>query len=141
MVACVALQLHHLNKGLARFEALLVVPVYQTLWTVFAIGGGLIFFQEYRVMTRRGCLLYVVGNCISLVGVTILVVQRKRQTAEVNSPPQEIDSDFSIDAGEGADPIWGRGTLDEALLGEFHSPTHPRAEAAFYSARKISWPL
>ena len=88
MVACVALQLHHLNKGLARFEALLVVPVYQTLWTVFAISGGLIFFQEYRVMTRRGCLLYIVGNCISLVGVTILVIQRKKQSSEADAPLQ-----------------------------------------------------
>ena len=82
-------------------------------------------------MTRGGCLLYIVGNCISLVGVTILVIQRKKQSSEADAPPKEIDSDFSIDAGEGGD--WGRGALDEALLGEFHSAAHPRAEAAFYS--------
>lgn len=71
-------QLHVLNTGLAKFEALIVVPVYQTFLNAFAITGGLIFFQEYRAMSRKDLTMYSIGLVITLVGVKMLVQQRRK---------------------------------------------------------------
>ena len=46
MVATLFTQLHFLNTGLHKFEALRVGPLYQCFFICFGITGGLIFFQE-----------------------------------------------------------------------------------------------
>ena len=46
MVVTLFGQLHFLNTGLHRFEALRVGPLYQCFFICFGITGGLIFFQE-----------------------------------------------------------------------------------------------
>lgn len=71
-------QLHVLNTGLAKFEALIVVPVYQTFINAFAITGGLIFFQEYRAMSKKDGTMYSIGLMITLIGVKMLVQQRRK---------------------------------------------------------------
>jgi hypothetical protein len=48
MVATLFTQLHFLNTGLHKFEALRVGPLYQCFFIVFGITGGLVFFQEVR---------------------------------------------------------------------------------------------
>eukprot|EP00573_Skeletonema_grethae_P004426 CAMPEP_0201695192 /NCGR_PEP_ID=MMETSP0578-20130828/7228_1 /ASSEMBLY_ACC=CAM_ASM_000663 /TAXON_ID=267565 /ORGANISM="Skeletonema grethea, Strain CCMP 1804" /LENGTH=296 /DNA_ID=CAMNT_0048181003 /DNA_START=29 /DNA_END=919 /DNA_ORIENTATION=- len=71
-------QLQVLNTGLAQFEALIVVPVYQTFLNTFAITGGLIFFQEYRAMSKKDTTMYFIGLIITLFGVKMLVQQRRK---------------------------------------------------------------
>lgn len=71
-------QLHVLNLGLAKFEAVIVVPVYQTFLNACAITMGLIFFQEYRIMSRKDTTMYSLGLVITLVGVKMLVQQRRK---------------------------------------------------------------
>lgn len=71
-------QLHVLNLGLAKFEAVIVVPVYQTFLNACAITMGLIFFQEYRLMSRKDTTMYSLGLVITLVGVKMLVQQRRK---------------------------------------------------------------
>lgn len=71
-------QLHVLNLGLAKFEAVIVVPVYQTFLNACAITMGLIFFQEYRIMSRKDTTMYSIGLVITLVGVKMLVQQRRK---------------------------------------------------------------
>lgn len=38
-----------LNDGLAMFDAILIVPMLQIVWTFFSIFTGFIYFEEYRV--------------------------------------------------------------------------------------------
>ena len=72
------IQLQVLNTGLAKFEALIVVPVYQTFLNAFAITGGLVFFQEYRAMSKKDTTMYSLGLIITLFGVKMLVQQRRK---------------------------------------------------------------
>jgi hypothetical protein len=83
-------QLHVLNTGLAKFEALMVIPVYQSFFNVFAITGGLIFFQEYQGMTRKDGIFYTCGILITLIGVKMLV-QHRRQTSALRSGQLELN--------------------------------------------------
>jgi len=86
MIGTVLTQMSFLNNGLAKFEALVVVPVYQSFWNAFSITGGLIFFQEYKFMKKRDGILYTLGIIITLVGVRLLVRHRSR-----NMLPAHID--------------------------------------------------
>lgn len=38
-----------LNEGLSLFDAILIVPMFQIVWTFFSICTGFIYFQEYQV--------------------------------------------------------------------------------------------
>lgn len=76
MFFTVMTQMTFLNTGLAKFDALIVVPVFQSFWNAFSITGGLIFFQEYKYMERFNGVMYTVGIMITLIGVTSLVRQR-----------------------------------------------------------------
>jgi len=78
MIATVLIQMSFLNTGLAKFDALVVVPVYQSFWNAFSITGGLIFFQEYQYMKKVEGVMYSIGIFITLIGVMLLVRQRKR---------------------------------------------------------------
>jgi magnesium transporter len=76
MIGTVLTQLNFLNTGLAKFDALVVVPIYQSFWNAFGITGGLIFFQEYKYMSTRDSVMYAIGILITLMGVAILVRER-----------------------------------------------------------------
>lgn len=78
MLGTVMTQMSFLNTGLAKFEALVVVPVYQSFWNAFSITGGLIFFQEYKYMNKVDGIMYSIGIVITLIGVSLLVRQRRR---------------------------------------------------------------
>ncbi|XP_076923441.1 putative magnesium transporter NIPA8 isoform X1 [Bidens hawaiensis] len=56
-----------LNEGLAQFDAILIVPMFQIAWTFFSICTGFVYFQEYQVLslslslythTHRGAFLF-----------------------------------------------------------------------------------
>lgn len=42
-------QMARLNEGLSLFDAILIVPMFQIVWTFFSIFTGFIYFQEYQV--------------------------------------------------------------------------------------------
>lgn len=44
------IQMARLNEGLALFDAILIVPMFQIAWTFFSICTGFIYFQEYQVI-------------------------------------------------------------------------------------------
>jgi hypothetical protein len=39
---------YRLNRGLAEFDALFIVPVMQVQWTMLSVVEGMIYFQEYK---------------------------------------------------------------------------------------------
>ena len=42
MVTCIVTQVHYLNEALKRVEATIVVPVFQTFWTLVSVVGGMV---------------------------------------------------------------------------------------------------
>ncbi|KAL8049107.1 hypothetical protein ABFX02_06G000200 [Erythranthe guttata] len=39
-----------LNEGLSLYDAILIVPMFQIVWTFFSICTGFVYFQEYQVL-------------------------------------------------------------------------------------------
>jgi hypothetical protein len=72
VIAAVVAQIHFLNEGLARFQSLYIVPVFQATWTLVSIVGGLVVFQEWQELASQGttnAVLFPLGIALSLFGV------------------------------------------------------------------------
>ncbi|KAG7390377.1 NIPA-like protein 3 [Phytophthora pseudosyringae] len=74
--ACLGFQVHFLNGGLARFDALVVIPVYQSFWILTSVLGGIMYFEEYVSMTRTQMLMFTIGGCVTILGIIVLLKTR-----------------------------------------------------------------
>ncbi|KAJ2420877.1 hypothetical protein GGF41_004084, partial [Coemansia sp. RSA 2531] len=55
-----ASQVYWINQGLQRYDALLQVPVFYVVWTVFDIIGGGVYFNEFKLFTTVKYILFAV---------------------------------------------------------------------------------
>ena len=62
---------HLLNVGLRRGTALFVVPFYYVASTSLAIGGGLVYFEEFNTMRWLQCVVFFGGVGLTVLGVWI----------------------------------------------------------------------
>ncbi|KAJ2077209.1 hypothetical protein H4R24_005268 [Coemansia sp. RSA 988] len=72
-----ASQVYWINQGLQRYDALLQVPVFYVVWTVFDIIGGGIYFNEFRFFTTVKYVLFVLGVAVIFSGVGLLANRLK----------------------------------------------------------------
>lgn len=49
LLSLLSFQMARLNEGLSLFDAILIVPMFQIVWTFFSICTGFVYFQEYQV--------------------------------------------------------------------------------------------
>ena len=68
----VAMQIYWLNMGLARFDALYNVPVFQCFWMLFSTIGGGVFFQEFWSFSLIQALMFPLGVSLCVFGVYLL---------------------------------------------------------------------
>ncbi|XP_054797999.1 probable magnesium transporter NIPA8 [Prosopis cineraria] len=61
-----------LNEGLSLFDAILIVPMFQIVWTFFSICTGFIYFQEYQVFDALRTTMFVLGMICVFVGISLL---------------------------------------------------------------------
>lgn len=74
---CLACQVHFLNGGLARFDALVVIPVYQSFWILTSVLGGIMYFEEYVSMTKLQMAMFSLGGIITIGGIIFLLKTRR----------------------------------------------------------------
>eukprot|EP00946_MAST-07B_sp_MAST-7B-sp1_P003759 g3759.t1 len=94
LIACVALQIYWLNLGLARFDALYNVPVFQCFWMLFGVIAGGVFFHEFATFSGFQALMFTLGVSFCLAGVAVL---SSRSTPESKD---EENSDESADRSD-----------------------------------------
>ena len=69
---CLVGNLSFLNMGLRDFDALLVVPIYQTYWTIAGTAGGFVYFNEIAEMDNLSKAMFIAGFVVAMVGIAIL---------------------------------------------------------------------
>ncbi|KAJ2794364.1 hypothetical protein H4R21_005527, partial [Coemansia helicoidea] len=67
-----ASQVYWINQGLLRYDAMLQVPVFYVVWTVFDIIGGGIYFNEFRSFSTVKYVLFALGVAVIFSGVCLL---------------------------------------------------------------------
>jgi hypothetical protein len=78
-------QINTLTAGLAKFNALLMIPVYQSFWIMFSVLGGMIYFQEYKDLNPTQTGFFILGMVITYSGVIYLLKERSRGGAAAGS--------------------------------------------------------
>lgn len=61
-----------LNEGLALFDAILIVPMFQIAWTFFSICTGFVYFQEYQVFDALRTTMFILGMMCVFIGISLL---------------------------------------------------------------------
>ncbi|KAG0358790.1 magnesium transporter NIPA-domain-containing protein [Gamsiella multidivaricata] len=65
-------QVYWINMGLKKYDALLQVPVFFTIWVLLDIVGGGIYYGEFTGFTAKKYVLFCLGVLIVFFGVALL---------------------------------------------------------------------
>lgn len=87
-----------LQKALANFQALQIIPTYQALLTIFAVIGGGIYFQEFLSFMHKPIyfpILFGFGLLFAVIGVMILP-QRGADTKDYSSSGSGSESEEEL---------------------------------------------
>ena len=78
MVGSAVFWLTRLDEALARFEPLLIIPLLQSQFILYATLSGGIFFQEFASMSGAQVLGFTLGIATELSGLALLVLPAAR---------------------------------------------------------------
>ncbi|CAA0824592.1 Probable magnesium transporter NIPA8 [Striga hermonthica] len=67
-----------LNEGLSLFDAILIVPMFQIVWTFFSICTGFVYFQEYQVFDALRTTMFILGMISVFIGISLLAPDELR---------------------------------------------------------------
>ena len=100
LICSVAMQIYWLNMGLARFDALYNVPVFQCFWMLFSTIGGGVFFQEFWSFSAIQAAMFPFGVSLCVFGVFLLSQrsQSANPTDTKTSPDARIGRSESHEA-------------------------------------------
>ncbi|KAJ3223775.1 hypothetical protein HDU81_008968 [Chytriomyces hyalinus] len=65
-------QVYWINMGLQRYDALLQIPVFFVVWTLFDVVGGGVYFDEFSGFTPRQYGLFILAIGVIFFGVFVL---------------------------------------------------------------------
>ncbi|KAF9431855.1 hypothetical protein BGZ76_011615 [Entomortierella beljakovae] len=65
-------QVYWINMGLKKYDALLQVPVFFTIWVLLDIVGGGIYYGEFSGFTVKKYILFCLGVLVVFFGVALL---------------------------------------------------------------------
>lgn len=133
MTASILLQIKWLNSGLLRFDAVSVVPIFQSFWILVSVIAGLVFFGEATDFSATQAFFFPLGVFLTIGGVIFLSrrgVHDERSEAVVDdmfkysSVPQHSTPASAAAAAVAQDDD------DDALLLQAHDARHQSASIA-----------
>ncbi|KAF9954425.1 NIPA-like protein 3 [Mortierella alpina] len=65
-------QVYWINMGLKKYDALLQVPVFFTIWVLLDIIGGGVYYNEFEHFSAKQYVLFCLGVLIVFIGVGML---------------------------------------------------------------------
>eukprot|EP00697_Spironema_sp_BW2_P012861 gnl/Spiro4/29527_TR14454_c0_g1_i1.p1 gnl/Spiro4/29527_TR14454_c0_g1~~gnl/Spiro4/29527_TR14454_c0_g1_i1.p1 ORF type:complete len:457 (+),score=104.69 gnl/Spiro4/29527_TR14454_c0_g1_i1:49-1419(+) len=71
-LVCMMFWVYRMNRALALFDGLFIIPVLQVFWTLLSIVGGLLYFQEYRGFDHLQSFMFCTGILLGFAGVYLL---------------------------------------------------------------------
>ncbi|KAG0268825.1 hypothetical protein DFQ27_005612 [Actinomortierella ambigua] len=107
-------QVYWINMGLKKYDALLQVPVFFTIWVLLDIIGGGIYYGEFKGFTAKKYVMFCLGVLIVFTGVGFLAKRLAvlaREDAGVASPSTTAASQRNSAVVGGSD-IGGGSTLE-----------------------------
>jgi hypothetical protein len=82
LVFTLYLQIRFLNEALQRFDALVIVPIFEAFWIGGGVIAGLVVYEESDNYTLLQAALFALGILITLAGVYSLAINRESSANE-----------------------------------------------------------
>lgn len=86
-------QVYWINMGLARYDALIQIPVYFVVWTIFDVVGGGVYYNEFANYTTVRFVLFIMGIVIIFIGVIVLAGRLKALEVDNLQPVAPSESE------------------------------------------------
>ncbi|KAF9087037.1 hypothetical protein BGX29_001069 [Mortierella sp. GBA35] len=85
-------QVYWINMGLKKYDAMLQVPVFFTIWVLLDIVGGGIYYDEFSGFTAKKYVLFCFGVLTVFFGVALLAKRLALLAKEDVSDPSSLSS-------------------------------------------------
>ena len=89
MCLTILTQIHFLAKGLQNFDAIFVVPIFQSAFIVGAIFVGATYFQEFTEFSFLQMIFFPSGIVIIIIGVSLLAQRKMAVTSSIS--PKDLE--------------------------------------------------
>jgi len=83
MLSAIFGQIHWLATGLSQFDAVVIVPVFQSVFVTFTIIAGASYFGEFRNFNQLQTTFFPIGVLVLLAGVLGLAKHKSRTPEEL----------------------------------------------------------
>ncbi|KAM0687496.1 hypothetical protein COBT_001262 [Conglomerata obtusa] len=97
IIICTALQIYWLNRALRHYDALLVIPVFHVIWTLFSVITAGIYFQDFEHYSIDQFKGFICGLMIIFLGSAFLalrIVNRGYiETSEISIEKRTVSKD------------------------------------------------
>ena len=70
MLSC-PMQIVYIQKGLAYFEAMYVVPIFSSCWSIGSISMGALFWGEFAEFKAWQFVIFFLGVLLVMVGIVL----------------------------------------------------------------------
>ena len=93
IILCLS-QLYLLNQGLKYLSTAVLYPLVFCVYNFFSIGNGLIFYQQWKLVTFTSAALLLFGSTMVVYGVFLLSSEKqiKKQSEHHMQPSKSVNS-------------------------------------------------
>eukprot|EP01138_Halocafeteria_seosinensis_P015967 gb/GECG01016295.1/.p1 GENE.gb/GECG01016295.1/~~gb/GECG01016295.1/.p1 ORF type:complete len:355 (+),score=29.34 gb/GECG01016295.1/:1-1065(+) len=95
-------QIGFLNSALRQFDAMMVVPIYQSMIVLAGVGFGWLYFNEASGQPTISIVMFLIGCLITVTGILLLALKVMEDTSKLTKKKKDAENccaDF-IDASE-----------------------------------------
>ena len=109
-----------LCRGLKYHQTTLVIPAYQTFWTLGGIASGAAIFDEFSGASVAKLVVYPIGMLVMLSGVWCLIINQ--QSSQLGHQPLTTPRSVEHETDANTDPV-GRSDMAPQSIQSEHSIT------------------
>lgn len=84
-----AFWLYRMNRALALFDGLFIIPTLQVFWVFFAIIGGGVYFEEFVTIGPLRLFGFICGVVVVFSGVIIIAPTSKKEAKSDEEPDDQ----------------------------------------------------
>lgn len=103
-------QLSMLNKGMSRYDAILVFPLYNAMYILSSVTMGALYYGEFDDFSAPEISLFVVGILITISGIILFVFKPRENNDEAGK--SNVQTTTSREHGAYAPPVQTMQSLD-----------------------------
>ncbi|CAK9054468.1 Probable magnesium transporter NIPA8 [Durusdinium trenchii] len=104
------LQLSFLNKGMARYDAILVFPLYNASYIFLSVVIGALYYGEFNDFSSTQWTLFPIGVITTMAGILLFILKPRENQSEAGkttkaTKDQEHEDEDADARGDGASEV------------------------------------